>query len=118
MLSPFPVSPPGSPYPIFPPPASLRVLTHPLPPPYSGIPLHWGMEPSQEQGPLFPLMPNKAILCYIRSWSHGTLHVYSLIWWFSSCELCRVWLVDIVVLPMSFSAPSLLSLTPPLETPY
>ena len=42
------------------------------------IPLHWGMEPSQDQRPLLPLMTNKAILCYICSWSHESHHVYSL----------------------------------------
>jgi hypothetical protein len=52
---------------------------HPLLPPHPGIPLHWGIEPSQDQGPLFPLMPDKAILCYISGWSHGSLHVYSLV---------------------------------------
>jgi len=54
-------------------------LTHPLPPPCPGILLHWCIEPSQDQGPLLPLMPNKAILCYICSWSHGSVHVYSLV---------------------------------------
>jgi hypothetical protein len=67
------------PIPIFPPPASLRVLTHPLLPPCPGIPLYWGMEPSQDQGPLLRLMPNKAILSYICGWSHWTFHVYSLL---------------------------------------
>jgi hypothetical protein len=41
-------------------------------------------------------------------------------WWFSPWELWGVWLVDIIVLPMGFqtpSAPSILSLTPPLGTP-
>jgi len=28
----------------------------------------------QDQGLLFPLVPNKIILCYICSWSHGSLH--------------------------------------------
>jgi len=38
------------------------------------IPLHsW-----QDQRLLFPLVPNKTILCYISSWSHGSVHVYSL----------------------------------------
>jgi hypothetical protein len=49
-------------------------------------------------------MPNKAILCYIRSWSHGPLHVYSL---FSDLVpgISRVvWLGDTVVLPMKFKA--------------
>jgi hypothetical protein len=53
--------------------------THPLPPPCPGIPLHWGIKPSQDQGPLLPLMPNKAILCYMCSWSHGSLHMYFLV---------------------------------------
>jgi hypothetical protein len=30
--------------------------THPLLLPGPGIPLHWGIEPSQDQGPLLPLM--------------------------------------------------------------
>jgi hypothetical protein len=41
-------------------------------------------------------------------------------WWFSPWELLGVWLVEIVVLPMGLqtpSAPSVLSLTPPLRTP-
>jgi hypothetical protein len=29
--------------------------------------------------PLLPLMFSKAILCYICGWSHGPLHVYSLV---------------------------------------
>ena len=53
--------------------------THPLLLSCPGIPLHWGMEPSQDQGPFLPVMSNKAILCYICSWSHGSLHVYSLV---------------------------------------
>jgi hypothetical protein len=51
--------------------------THPLLPPCPGIPLHWGIEPSQDQGPLLPLMPTKAI--YIYSWSHGSFRVHSLV---------------------------------------
>jgi hypothetical protein len=53
--------------------------THSLPLPGPGIPLHWGIKPSQDQVPLLPLKINKAILCYICSWSHGSLHVYSLV---------------------------------------
>ena len=54
MLSPFPVSSPKTPF-LYPLPSSL--LTN-LPTPTSGpgIPLHWGIEPSQDQGPFFPLM--------------------------------------------------------------
>ena len=63
-------------------PSSLSMLlyrcshTHLLLHPHPGILLHW---PSQDQGPVFPLMPDKVILCYIGSWSHGSLHVYSLV---------------------------------------
>jgi hypothetical protein len=64
-------------------------------------------------------MPDRAILCYICSWIHEvTLCVISG-WWFSPWELWGVWMVDIVVLPIGLqtpSAPSGLSLTPPLGT--
>jgi hypothetical protein len=52
---------------------------HPLPPLHPGIPLHWGIESSQDQGLLLPLVFNKAILWYICSWMHGSLHMYSLV---------------------------------------
>ena len=78
MLFSFPVSPSELPYSILPLSASMRVLTHPLPLPCPDIPLHWGIKPSQDQGPLLPLMPGKVILCYICGWSHGSFHVYSL----------------------------------------
>jgi hypothetical protein len=61
----------------------MRVLPHP--PTHSLLPHHpiillgWGIEPSQDQGLLLPLMPDKAILWYICSWSHGSLHVNSLV---------------------------------------
>jgi hypothetical protein len=55
--------PPPSPIPIFP----------------TGITLHWGMVHPQAQGPLLPLMSNKAILCHIFSQLHWSLHVYSLV---------------------------------------
>ena len=54
-------------------------LTHPLPNPHSQIPLHWGIEPSQNQGPLLPWLTDKAILFYICGWSYGSLHVHSLV---------------------------------------
>ena len=43
------------------------------------IPLSWGIELSQNHGPFLPLMSGKAILCYTYSWSHESLHVYSLL---------------------------------------
>ena len=58
----------------------LPLLTNlPTPLPCCGIPLHWNIEPSPDQRPLLPLMTDKAILCYICGWSHGSLHVYSLV---------------------------------------
>jgi hypothetical protein len=51
----------------------------PIPASPPGIPLHWDIKPSQDQGPLLPLMPYKAILCYICIQNHGSFHVYSLI---------------------------------------
>ena len=77
MLTPFPVSPKGNP--LFHQPSScfyegVPPPTHPLLPPHPGIPLHWDIEPSQDQWPLLPLVPDKAILCYICIWSHGSLH--------------------------------------------
>ena len=79
MLSPFPVFPLQTSYPIPPPPASMRVLS-PLPPHCPSIPLCLGIEPPQDQGPPLPLIPDKAILCYVYSWSHGSplFPVYSL----------------------------------------
>jgi len=116
MLSPFQVPPSPFLSPCFyqdaPPPP------HPLSPQCPGISLHWGNEPSQDQGLLW--MPDKAILCYICSWSHGSLHVL-IGWLFSAWELWSVWLVDIVVLPTGLQTPSVpsgLSLIPPLESPY
>jgi hypothetical protein len=54
------------------PPNQLLSLCH-------SIYLLWGIKPSQVQGLPLPLMPDKAILCYICSWSHRSLHLYSLI---------------------------------------
>ena len=53
-------SPPETLYSILPSPASMRMLTHTLPPPGSHIPLYWGIEPSQDHGPLLPLMTDWA----------------------------------------------------------
>jgi hypothetical protein len=111
MLSPFLVSPPKAPYPTPPYPCS---PTYPLPLPYLGIPLQWDIEPSQDQGPLLPLMSNKAILCYICSWSSGSLHVYSLVGGLVPGSSGGYLLIHIVVPPMELqvpSAPSVLSLS-------
>jgi hypothetical protein len=98
----------------------MRVL--PLLPQHPSIPLHWVIEPPQDQGAPLPLMPYKAILCYISSWSHGFPHPHVLFgWWFSPCELWDVCLVDIVVLPVGLqiaSASIVLAPTSPLGSPH
>ena len=53
--------------------------THSLPPHCPDILLHWGIEPSQDQGPLLSWMSRKAILCCICGWNLESLHVYSLV---------------------------------------
>ena len=55
MLSLFTVSPLQTPYPISPYPASMRVLPNLFLPHSINIPLHWGIEPSQDQGPPLPI---------------------------------------------------------------
>jgi hypothetical protein len=82
MFSPFQDSPSEPPYPIPPSPCLFEDAPPPIHPllfAFSGIPLHWGIEHPQAQGPPLPLMSNKAILCHICSQSHGSLHVYSLV---------------------------------------
>jgi hypothetical protein len=92
--------------------------THPLPLPCLHTPLQWNIKPSLDQGPLLPLMSPLE--------GHPLLHIQLkpcvspcvlLGWWWRPWQL---WLVDIVVLPMGLqisSAPSVLSLTPPLGSP-
>ena len=68
-----------------------------------------------------PLMSDEAILCYICSWSHGSLHVYSLVGDLvpGSSGVLMVQLVN-SVLPMWLQSPSALSgipLTLPLGLP-
>jgi hypothetical protein len=115
MLSPFfnpppnPLSHPSSPY----------SLTQTLLLSCLGIPLHWGIEPSQDQGPLLPLMSNKAILCYICRWSDESNHVYSLVGGLVPGSSGWYQLVHIVVPPSGLQTPSdpwVLSLAPPLGT--
>jgi hypothetical protein len=66
------------------------------------------------------LIPDKATLCYICSYSHGFFHKYSLVGGLDpgSSEGRRgVWLVDIVVLTMGLQTPLerlVLSLSPRL----
>ena len=78
-MSPSPVFLPQTPYLIPPhpcfyegPPPPTHPLTHSLSPHCPSI------ETLLDQPP-FPLMPKKAILCYIYSRSQGSLHVYCLV---------------------------------------
>ena len=93
--------------------------SHQLWPPYPGIPLHWSIKPSHDQGHLCLLMSNKAILCYIYSGNHGSLHVYTLVGGlFPGSSGWVVYLVDIVDHHLGLqttSDPSMLSLTPLLR---
>ena len=96
---------PETPYPIVPHPASMRVFLHL--PTHSYLPvldsptLGHLSSLHKTQGPLLPLMPDKAIICYICSWSHVYLLVDGLVPGSSR----GVWLVDIV-LPMGLKTPS------------
>jgi hypothetical protein len=51
--------------------------THTIQLPDPVIPIHWGIEPSQDQGSFLLLMTDKPFLCYICRWSHWSLHVNS-----------------------------------------
>jgi len=79
---PFPSFPSRNPYFIPYPPGSLRLHpppTHLLLPHHPGIALHWGIEISQDRWPLLSLMTDNTILCYICSWRHVSLRVFSLV---------------------------------------
>ena len=99
-------------------PSPHSLLTNP---PTPGIPLQWGIEPSQGQGPLLSLMSHTAILCYICYWRLECFHVYSLLGGLVPVRSGggRGWLLHIVVPPMKLqtcSAPWVLYLAPSLET--
>jgi hypothetical protein len=100
MLSPFLVSPSKkSPIPS-PSPCS---WTHPLLLPGHGIPLHWGIEPSQDKG-----FSSHWWLTMPSSTTHatGAISLIMSILWFSPCELWGFWLVHIIVPPMGLQNPS------------
>jgi len=64
-------------------PSSIRLFISSFTPfqsadPLPDIPLHWGVQSWQDQWILLPFVPNKAILYYIYSWSHVSVHVQSL----------------------------------------
>jgi hypothetical protein len=68
ILPSFPSANPLASEPIFPPNYFYEGAPSPIPSLLSHQPiisLHWGIEPPQDQGCPLPLMPDKAILCYI-----------------------------------------------------
>ena len=113
MLSPFQVFQPKISYLIAPAPglASMTVFPHQHPHPHLGIPLHWGIKTSQDQGPLLPSMYNKAILYYICGWSHMSL-VGEFV---PGSSVGSGWLILLFFLWVCKPL-QLLSLTPPLRT--
>ena len=90
--------------------------THTLMPQRPSISLLW--KPPQDPRGSLP-MPEKAILCYISSWSHVPSHLYSLVGEFVPVNSGGIWLVDTVVLMclQPLSAPSVLALTSLLGSP-
>jgi hypothetical protein len=108
-VSPFQDSPSETPYPIPPPHASMRVLSN-LPSHSSFLPWH---APTQGHwtlsGPrVSPPTDAKAILYNICSWSHGSLHVYSLVSDPVPWELPGMWPVDTVAPAMGLKPHQLL----------
>ena len=99
---------------------TVPLLHTPTPQPHwSSIHLCWGIKPPQDQEPPLPLMSDKAILCYICSWSPVSLHVYSLVGGLVPRSSGGVKLVDIVfsMRLQSPSAPLVLALALPLGSP-
>lgn len=80
MVSPFLVSPPQAPYPLLPPPASIRVLPRSPPNPASAPEHSPILDHQASTGPRGSPPSDKAILCYISSWSHGFPSVL-FSWW-------------------------------------
>ena len=98
------------------PPPSVWSPTHLLLLPGPGNPIHRGIELSQDQVSLLPLMTYKAILFYICSRIHES-HLFG--WWLNPWQLWGYWLVHIVVSPKGLQTPSspcILSLAPSLGT--
>jgi len=80
MLPSFLVSPQQTPIPSPVPPASMKVLPHPsTPTSWFRHSLTLGHQAFVGPRASLPLMPDKAILSYIYIWSHGSLHVFSLV---------------------------------------
>jgi len=109
------------PYPILYPPTSMRVLlTHSLTPAnlclHSPMLGHGAFTAPRASPPLDAWQGHPLQHMLLKQWVSPCIFFG---WWFGLWELCGVWLVDIVVCSMGLqtpSAPSVLSLTPPLWT--
>jgi len=118
MLSSFQVSPPQTPYPIPPPPASMRVLSHPPTPTslpwHSPILGHQVFPGPRASPPIGAHQSHPHLLMQLEPWVCPCV-LFG--WWFSPWEL---WFIGIAVLMglQAPSAPSILSLTPPMGTPF
>ena len=67
---------------LLPSPASMKSappIAHPLLPQRPSVPLSWVIKSPLDQGAHLSVMPDKVILCYISTWSHGSLHVYPMV---------------------------------------
>jgi hypothetical protein len=67
-----------------------------------------GMEHPQAQGPLLPLMSNKAILCHIFGQSHVSLYVHSLVGGSVPASSGRSGLLTLLLPPWGCKSPQLL----------
>jgi hypothetical protein len=105
-------------------PLSLLGCSPPPPPSHSYLSalafhyLSWVMKPPQDHAAPLPVMPDKAVLCYISIWSCGAPPSlpcsFSLVIYFLGA--LGAWLVDIVALPIGLHiplTPTVLALTSP-----
>jgi hypothetical protein len=109
-----------SPFPVFSPPASIRVLPPPFLPSHPGIPQHWCIKSSQDQGPLLPLISDKAHALLHMQPEPWVTQVYPLVTCLIPGSSGGVCLCDIVVLPMGLQTPltpSVFSLNPSIGDP-
>jgi len=112
----------SSPIPPPPPPASMRMLQ--LLPTHSNLNIQalpytgeMSLHRTKNSSSYWCCTMSSSVHMWLESWVPP--HVL-LGWWFSPWELWRIWLVDIVVLPMRLQTPSatsVFSLTPPLGSP-
>jgi hypothetical protein len=110
MLSPFPVPPhPKTPYPISPLPASMRMFPH-LPTPASP-PWHFptlgrqAFTGPRTSPPIDARQGHPLLHMWLEPWVPPCV-LFG--WWFSPWELWRVWLVNVVFLPMGLQTSSAL----------